>query len=265
MSAGSTPLIIGHRGASLVAPENTIAAFESALRSGADGIEFDVRLSRDGTPVVIHNPTLRRTGLMDGRVSEFTANELEQVDVGVWFGKKRTPGQLNYSGERIPTLSRVLSVLKNSEALFYIELKIDGNEGPGLALAVTKLIREHALVDRVVVESFDLASLDTVKACDADIHTAALFQHSWPQTIPFWRPRRLVDLALKSGASEIALHHRLVNSRTVEAALAADLKIVVWTVDDPVWLGRARALGLKALITNDPAGMLHHRSKATHN
>src|SRR5215208_2524413 len=79
------PLIIGHRGASAVAPENTMAAFREAIATGADGIEFDVRLTRDGVPVIIHDSTLRRTGGLQRRVSDLAASELEQVDVGSWF------------------------------------------------------------------------------------------------------------------------------------------------------------------------------------
>ncbi len=73
----STPLILGHRGASALAPENTIAAFARAMHDGADGVEFDVRLSRDQVPVVIHDSTLKRTGLIDSVVSALTAAELQ--------------------------------------------------------------------------------------------------------------------------------------------------------------------------------------------
>ncbi len=79
------PLIIGHRGASALAPENTLAAFRRAIADGADGIEFDVRLARDGVAVVIHDATLERTGLLKRRVANLTADELQAIDVGSWF------------------------------------------------------------------------------------------------------------------------------------------------------------------------------------
>jgi len=84
-----TPLIIGHRGASAVAPENTMAAFREAIAAGCDGIEFDVRLTRDGVPVIIHDSTLRRTAGLAARVADLTWAELEQVDVGSWFARAR--------------------------------------------------------------------------------------------------------------------------------------------------------------------------------
>jgi glycerophosphoryl diester phosphodiesterase len=80
-----TPLIIAHRGASAVAPENTIAAFRRAIEVGADGVEFDVRLARDGVPVVIHDSTLERTAGLKRGVSDLTSEELSQIDVGSWF------------------------------------------------------------------------------------------------------------------------------------------------------------------------------------
>ena len=85
----TTPLIIGHRGASADAPENTMAAFREAIAVGADGIEFDVRLTRDGVPVVIHDSTLRRTGGLPQRIAEITQSELATIDVGSWFARKK--------------------------------------------------------------------------------------------------------------------------------------------------------------------------------
>ena len=102
------PLIIGHRGACAVAPENTITAFRSAILAGADGIEFDVRLSRDGLTVVIHDDTLKRTGLIDRPVSELTATELQQVDVGSWFARRSE--QNSFFGERLPLLPQVFDL-----------------------------------------------------------------------------------------------------------------------------------------------------------
>src|SRR3954452_12059164 len=80
----TSPLIIGHRGAAAVAPENTLVSFERALRDGADGIEFDVRLARDGVPVIIHDATLRRTGLRKGLVKNFPSTELSAMNAGRW-------------------------------------------------------------------------------------------------------------------------------------------------------------------------------------
>src|ERR687897_900990 len=96
----SLPLIIGHRGASAVAPENTMAAFRKAIEAGADGIEFDVRLSRDGLPVVIHDDSLRRTGSRPERIADLNAEDLRKVNVGSWFSNDE------FHDETLPTLQQ---------------------------------------------------------------------------------------------------------------------------------------------------------------
>src|SRR4029453_3971142 len=106
-SMSISPLILGHRGASALAPENTLAAFSRAIGDGADGIEFDVRLARDGVPVVIHDASLKRTGLIDRPVCELTSAELGQVDVGSWFTARAQNPKQPFSGETLPTLAQV--------------------------------------------------------------------------------------------------------------------------------------------------------------
>ena len=254
----SEPLILGHRGASAVAPENTLAAFLRAIDDDADGIEFDVRLSRDHVPIVIHDGSLKRTGLLDRLVCELTAVELKEVDVGAWF---LAVGQTSpaYAGEKLPTLAQVFDLFSTNNRLLYIEMKCDAQEGAALAAEVAKLSRASRMSDRIVVESFDLSAIAEVKRLDAGIRTAALFEPRLSRPISTVRRLKMIDLALAVGADEIALHHTLAGPRMVEKAKQAGLEVVVWTVDDPEWILRARALGIKALIANNPATMVHHR------
>src|SRR4051812_25832757 len=99
------PLIIGHRGASAVAPENTMAAFREAIAVGAHGIEFDVRLASDGMPVVIHDSALRRTGGLNQRVADFSRAELSQIDVGSWFPPR-------FANEAVPSLGELFDLFR---------------------------------------------------------------------------------------------------------------------------------------------------------
>lgn len=256
------PLIIAHRGASAVAPENTIAAFIRALRDGADGIEFDVRLASDRVPVVIHDATLQRTALIDGAVSDFSSLQLRKTDVGSWFNRAHADlAAEEYAGERIPTLSHVFELLADARALLYLEMKADGDESGLLADQVVKLVRNCSLADQVIIESFDLSSLEAVKRFDSGIRTAALFEPRLDRPASLVRRMKTVELALRCGADEIALHHSLVSPRVVRNARERGLAVVVWTVDDPKWIERARSMGLKALITNDPRRMLRAPSK----
>ena len=148
------PLIIGHRGASAVAPENTMAAFREAIRVGADGIEFDVRLASDGVPVVIHDSTLRRTGGLNKHVAELSSHEMSQIDVGSWF----TP---TFANEMVPSLRELFTLFEPNNAILYLEMKCDSPaEYKPLAEACCRMIEEYSFKERVVVECFQLGALE---------------------------------------------------------------------------------------------------------
>jgi glycerophosphoryl diester phosphodiesterase len=238
------PLIIGHRGASAVAPENTMAAFREAIEVGADGIEFDVRLTRDGVPVVIHDSTLRRTGGLNQRIADLTSHELSKVDVGSWFA----PG---FANETVPSLRELFTLFQSNDATLYLEMKCDSPaEHRPLAEACCRMINEYAFEERVVVECFQLAALEVLKEIDSDIKTAALFDRAFTE-------QSVITRATEIGAIAVALHHKLARKSLVEKSKQAGLHVAVWTVNDPAWIQRAREIGIDALITNDPARMLH--------
>ena len=216
------PLIIGHRGAPVVALENTLAAFEAAIAAGADGIEFDVRLSSDGVPVIIHDDTLTRTHGVRRRVAELTGEELR--------------------GFGVPSLRELFELMAGNALLLCLEIK---SREPELAQLCCRLVREFGFAERVIVECFDLSVLTNV-----DLRKAALFD-SRMQT-----EQSVIDRSLGVGATVLALHHRMAKPSLVEKAKLAGLMVVVWTVDDPAWVARARSLSIAALITNDPARML---------
>lgn len=258
------PLILGHRGASAVAPENTLAAFSRAILDGAEGIEFDVRLSRDGTPMVIHDAGLRRTATIESLVCELSCEELQKIDVGSWFATASvgTSPRTSYSGERLPTLTQVLNLFSENNGLLYIEMKSDTGHGAELAASVIGRIHETNFASRVVVESFDLPAIAEIKRIDSGVRTAALFEPKLSRPISSIRPLKMLDLARQVGADEIALHYTLASPQVVEKAREYGLETVVWTVDEPQWIARARSLGIKALISNDPAMMVRHRNAA---
>lgn len=252
---GISPLlIIGHRGASAIAPENTLAAFERALADGADGIEFDVRLARDRVPVIIHDATLKRTGLREDFVAQLSSSELGQVDAGTWFNLRFPAAALPaYANERIPTLAQVFEMMKARAAVLYVEMKCDEAESRQLAAAVVQLVLAHAFTNRVVIESFTLEALAEVKRIAPEIRTAALFEPKLSRPLP--SARKIIEQAVRYKVDEIALHRSLATRRVVEAARRLGMKAVVWTVDSPAWLKRGRERGIHAVITNKPAQM----------
>ena len=247
------PLIIGHRGASAHAPENTLAAFARAKADGADGIEFDVRLAADGVPVCVHDAGLRRTALRPGRVSDFTSDELAGVDVGTWFNR-RNPARARdeYAREGVPTLARVLELYGGRFRALYVELKCGRGEAERLARAAVEVISARGqMARRFRVASFDLRALAEVHRLAPELRTAALFERRLGR--PHISARELIALARGCGASELALHRSLATPRRIRAAREAKLPVVVWTADESRWAATAAYWGFRAVITNHPA------------
>ena len=248
------PLIIGHRGASEHAPENTLAAFKMAIDAGADGIEFDVQLAKDGVPVVIHDATLRRTGLRPNKIADLTAEQLGHIDVGSWFNlkfpKKAKP---EFANETVPTLSQVLELTRDFDGLIYIELKVNVPDYVALASTVCQVIRDSPQLSQMIVKSFELGTIPEVRHRLPEVQTAALFE---PTIRDYLRRRKyMIALAREFGAHQISLHHSLVTRKLTTLALVAGMPITIWTADDPKWNRRCQKLGIGALITNDPLKM----------
>ena len=253
------PLIIAHRGSSSVAPENTLAAFAQAIADGADGIEFDVQLAKDGVPVVVHDANLRRTANRNDAIKNLTSAELASIDVGSWFNRKyprRTKPA--YAKEHIPTLEQVFSLVASnarSDFACYVELKVDQRDTAydDLVESVLSSIDAHRLSHNTTIVSFNLAALAYVKLRKPSIRTGALFE---PITPTPKRKRTIVERAIECGATEILLHRLTARRGMVQLALKSGLTPVFWTVDDPRWVQRAKRLGIHSLITNTPAKLL---------
>lgn len=256
------PLIIGHRGASAIAPENTMAAFRKAIESGADGIEFDVRLSGDGVPVIIHDDTLRRTASRPERVADLSAEELQKIDVGSWFSRAHFLSNADFCEETIPTLQQLLDESSQNDALLYLELKCTPVEISRLVSSTCELLATNSISERVIVECFDLSAIEEVKRKASELKTAALFEPKLSDPTSLISGQTLIERAKAVGADEIALHYRLANKKTVASAKDAGLRVVVWTVDAPKWISQSLECGIDALITNNPGLLVSERAKA---
>ena len=258
VTSSRPPLIIGHRGASAVAPENTLSAFARAVRDGADGIELDVRLSRDGVPVVIHDATLPGARLRKPVVGRLTLAGLRQIDAGSWFNQKHPDlARLEYTRQTIPTLDEVFQLLANQAPkrfIIYVELKCGRSRrrNEELVSATVAAVQRHELKDRAVLISFNLRTVARIKRLDDSLRTGALFG----QRSAVKSPSRIVQSALACAADEILLNYRIASRKLIETADTTGLPAIIWTVDDPRWLLRATSLGIHALMTNDPAKML---------
>jgi glycerophosphoryl diester phosphodiesterase len=261
------PLIIGHRGASGLAPENTLAAFSLAVALGADGVEMDVQLSRDGRPVVMHDTRVNRTTNAKGSVSRLTLAQLQRLDAGSWFEKRlsRRPrvramvrrilaesgaGVPCYSGEPVPSLEDVLLLLKPAGLdRIYVELKGNPQNQQDLLNSILTLVRKQGVERSTTLLSFDHALIRQVKDVATGVRTAALFPARGRRLIS---TRSIIRSAESAGVDEVALHFGLATQRSVEAFHERGLSVSVWTANSKLSMRRIVSCGADSIMTNFP-------------
>lgn len=227
--------LIAHRGWSGIAPENTISAIRLALEEEKiDAIELDVHLSSDGVPVVIHDYTLERTTNGIGNVKDYTVQQLKELDAGSWFNK-------NFKGEKIPTLEEVLQLVGIKKKLF-IELKQMGSVYEGLEKKVTELLMKYNMADEATIISFDPYSLLRSKNAAENIQrTLVLFN----------MPLLLQEQLHVIGAQSISINSRCIDQHIVDNLIAADIQLIVWTVDDQEEAKRLLRITDEIMITTN--------------
>lgn len=225
-------LVDAHRGASASHPENTLAAFRAALDVGADSVEFDVRLSRDGHPVVIHDDTVDRTTNGTGAVADLTLDQLRELDAGIWK-------QPEFAGERIPTLYETLEVLAEADRI-NMELK---EADPRMIEAAVEAIETRRLHHRIMASSFHLELLVAIKRRLPGVWTHHFLEQPLPDE--FWQSdaRFINSLGLSSDH---------VTAEIVEGAHDRGKAVWVFTVDDPDDAIRLAEMGVQSITTNDP-------------
>ena len=223
-NTSNLPLIIAHRGASAFAPENTLAAFRKAIEDGAEGIEFDVRLSKDGEAVVFHDADLKRIGGRDEKIIDFSFEELQKIDSGSWFNAA-FPRFANesFSNETIPSLKDVLSLLNDFRGLIYIELKCKEREVEPLVKAVCREIGASHLLPNIIVKSFSLQVIPEIRRLCENVTTAALFA---PKIMTMLRKEKyLLKIAQEFRADQISLHYTLVSKKFMKNAERKEMPV----------------------------------------
>lgn len=248
LSNNHQPLIYAHRGSSMYAPENTLAAFVLAKEQGADGIELDTKLSADGEVVVFHDRTVDRTTQGKGRVNQLTLAQLRQLDAGMWKGQ-------SFKGEKIPTLAEVFEVV-GGKMIINIELTNYFSMSDGLPEQVVKLVRKHKLEDSVMFSSFLSMNLAEVRKLCPEAPIGLLSVSGLPGIISrSWFTRRV--------SPEYCMpHHKAVTRELIEERKKAGRKCNVWTVNSPEVMRRMISFGVDGLITDDPLLGMKNRGEA---
>ena len=238
------PLIIGHRGASFDAPENTLAAFRLAFAQGADGIEADFRLSADGEILCIHDATTGRTADANLRVAAHSLAELRRLDIGARKGEK-------WQGEKIPTLAEVLAIIPAGK-IFFIECKCGKEIIPPLrrlfaASAMTPVELRFLAFDAPLLAALK-AEFPTIKSClNVEYHRAGLIGRWQPH------PQEILQILSDCGADGLSsAAHPLLDTEFVQRLHTAEKELHIWTVDFLTDARHYQQLGVDSLMSNRP-------------
>lgn len=234
--AKERPLVFAHRGAMAYAPMNTIPAFELAVEQGADGIEFDVWLSLDDVPVVIHDFELEKSTDGEGRVGSTAFEELRELDAGSWYDEQ-------YAGERIPTLDEVFEAV-GQKVLLNIEVKSTTFRADHIVDAILGRIRAHGMSDRVLVSSFNPFVLRKMKLEAPEIPLGFL-QHA---DMPFY----MGWILLRTPYETEHPHKTQITQGWVNKAKRRGRYLNTWTVNEPEEAKMLRDLGVNGIITDAP-------------
>ena len=226
--------VTAHRGASKAAPENTMPAFEAAIESGADYIELDVQLTKDGELVVFHDDNIKRTTNGNGILTNMTYDELQKYSAGSWF---KDDG--SFDDVKIPKLSEVLELVGH-DILLNIEIKSHGNV-KATAEKVVELVEEYDIGSSCYITSFSYQALKKVKELQPKIKTA-LIANIAPSTV--YSQMKYIDA--------VSMNYLFVNSSVVNYAHHSGKKVFVWTVDRSGEMKKMMALGVDNIITNRP-------------
>jgi len=229
--------ILAHRGFSYRYPENTMLAFEKAIETGCDGVEFDVQLTRDNVPVIIHDEDLIRVAGEDTLVKDLTLAELQKRDVSYKFRDSLPP-------QRIPTLEEYLARVKDLNFLTNIEFKTSYYEYAGIEEQVSDMVRAYNLEDRMIYSSFNHYTLLRLRKTAPNVPLGVLYGE------PLAEPQ---TYALGLGASYLHPDYRFLSDSEMEKYEKAGIKTNPWTVDKEADIRYLlRSDNIHAIITNRP-------------
>ena len=233
-----TPQIFAHRGARRVAPENTLPAFAAALAMGADGIELDVHVTRDGQLVVIHDFHVDKTTDGQGPIANMTAAEVAQLDAGSHFSP-------DFAGTRVPTLEEVLDLVDN-RCRINIEIKSMDIYARDASDAVAALIQRRSLYEQVIVSSFNPITLIKMRQLDPAIALGMLYDDEMPAIFrSVWAGPPIQPEAQHPD-------HQLIDADYMSWTRNLGVQVNTWTVNEPDEARRLAGLEVTTLITDVP-------------
>lgn len=237
--------IIAHRGASDIAPENTIASVKSALNLNPDAIEIDVQQTLDSVIVLMHDTTLDRTTNGDGLVKNKTLKHISSLDAGSWFSS-------DFTNEKIPTLESVLKLIDGKCELI-IEIKKGHEFYPNIEEHILKLIKKYNAENWVAIHSFNYKVLETVHNLNPNIklHKLFLIKFKYASYI-ISNEIELLNIEKYPYVKEYSINYAFANKSIIKTLKSYNKKVNVWTVNNTDYAHELVALGVDGIITNKP-------------
>jgi glycerophosphoryl diester phosphodiesterase len=238
--------LVGHRGGAGLAAENTMAAYRAGIAAGAQAIELDVHLSKDGALVVMHDPNVATTTDGAGAIGALTLAEIKKLNAAARSTTTKEP-------QEVPTLDQPLGLAAASKVDVYIEIKVPPTgRYPGIETKVAQAVKQAGLGGHVLIISFDLPTLQAVKTADASLPTGWLMQRSGVPAEAKVSAQALADLAKKAGVDNLGISRDYLSAEIVQAAHEKGLTVGVWTVDDPTEMRQFANWGVDAITSNRP-------------
>lgn len=243
------PIVIAHRGAMGHAPENTLASFKLAIEIGADAIELDLRQTKDGVPVVLHDAKVNRTTNGKGNIKDFDFEDVKKIDAGSWFDYK-------FSNEKIPALQDVINLLSDS-ILIIIELKEGNDIYPGIEEKTISIIRENKIESQTILKSFDQKVLERLRSLAPEIPLCYVYAVRIP-----WLGM-IIDRGVTFGniynteAEYLQPHRFFLSESFVKEAQSKGYKIISWGVNSDEAIIKSLSYNVDGIETDYPDRVLN--------
>ena len=242
---------VAHRGGSLLAPENTLAAFQRGIDEGADAIELDVHLSADGRLIVMHDPSLFRTTAHEGYIGDWIALDLQSLDARASYR-----GDAAYPVEHVPTLEQVLALVERQErsVALQVEIKTDqkGRRYEGIEEAVVNALRLHGLIEETIIISFDFPTLLRVREIEPSLKLGALVNRAYLESIGMAGPAAVAASIADLGVEYVAINYAYLSQRLFDEFRSRGLLIGAWTVNNEKDIRRIAAMGVDFITSDRP-------------
>ncbi|MHA1487947.1 MAG: glycerophosphodiester phosphodiesterase [Promethearchaeota archaeon] len=231
MNSNNKIIIMGHRGASKIAPENTLKAFKEAIRLKADAVEFDAQETVEGEIVIIHDYDTLRTAGTEGIVKQMTLKELKKLNFG--------------NGEQIPTLLELIQLAKGKISL-NCEIKVEG-----IAKKIIHIFQDADILDSTIVSSFLHEELSKIQKIEPQLKLATLVPTEAGKFSDWNYKKKLIDFTSENNYYDINPLYKLADKQFIEYAHEKNIKVFPWTVDSGIAMKKLINMGTDGIITND--------------